>query len=136
MVSLFFFVWLKHSVELLVSNMVLEAEIQAAQEQIHNAKAVGNSEAADDYQDRLTQLEIKMKLLVLQVQTGQLTMEAYCKTVNARVDKDKQLAIQLNRLGLRAEAAKAMKRYKIMAAEMKEVEEAMAAQGDEDEEEE
>lgn len=116
--------------------MVLEAEIQAAQEQIHNAKAVGNSEAADDYQDRLTQLEIKMKLLMLQVQTGQLTMEGYCKAVNARVDKDKQLAIQLNRLGLRTEAAKAMKRCKIMAAEMKEVEEAMAAQGDEDEEEE
>ncbi|KAF9212034.1 Coiled-coil and C2 domain-containing protein 1B [Podila verticillata] len=109
-----------NSVELLVSNMVLEAEIQAAQDQIHNAKA----------------LEIKMKLLVIQVQTGQLTMEAYCKTVNARVDKDKQLAIQLNRLGLRTEAAKAMKRFKIMAAEMKEVEEAMAAQGDEDEEEE
>ncbi|KAG0082450.1 Coiled-coil and C2 domain-containing protein 1B [Podila epicladia] len=125
-----------NSVELLTSNMVLEAEIQAAQEQIHNANAVGNSEAADDYQDRLTQLEIKMKLLMLQVQTGQLTMEGYCKAVNARVDKDKQLAIQLNRLGLRTEAAKAMKRYKIMAAEMKEVEEAMAAQGDEDEEEE
>ncbi|KAF9290691.1 Coiled-coil and C2 domain-containing protein 1B [Mortierella antarctica] len=125
-----------NSVELLTSNMVLEAEIQAAQEQIHNAKAVGNSEAADDYQDRLTQLEIKMKLLMLQVQTGQLTMEGYCKAVNARVDKDKQLAIQLNRLGLRTEAAKAMKRCKIMAAEMKEVEEAMAAQGDEDEEEE
>ncbi|KAG0335633.1 Coiled-coil and C2 domain-containing protein 1B [Podila horticola] len=125
-----------NGVELLTSNMVLEAEIQAAQEQIHNAKAVGNSEAADDYQDRLTQLEIKMKLLMLQVQTGQLTMEGYCQAVNARVDKDKQLAIQLNRLGLRAEAAKAMKRYKIMAAEMKEVEEAMAAQGDEDDEEE
>ncbi|KAG0037758.1 Coiled-coil and C2 domain-containing protein 1B [Podila clonocystis] len=125
-----------NSVELLTSNMVLESEIQAAQEQIHNAKAVGNSEAADDYQDRLTQLEIKMKLLMLQVQTGQLTMEGYCQAVNARVDKDKQLAIQLNRLGMRTEAAKAMKRYKIMATEMKEVEEAMAAQGDEEDEEE
>ncbi|KAF9418758.1 hypothetical protein BGZ94_009611, partial [Podila epigama] len=103
-------------VELLVSNMVLEAEIQAAQEQIHSAKAAGNSDAEEEGQDRLTQLEIKCRL-----------------AVKARMELDKKLAVQLKRLGMLTEAGRALKRYKTMAAEMKEVEEAMAAQGEEDE---
>ncbi|KAF9100620.1 Coiled-coil and C2 domain-containing protein 1B [Mortierella sp. GBA35] len=124
-----------NSVELLVSNMVLESEIQIAQQMVHDAKAVGNAEAAEEYQDRLMQLEIKMKLLVLQVQTGQLTMEAYCQVVNGRIAKDKRLAIELRRLGMVPEAKRALGRSKIMTQEMKEVEEAMAAQGENEEEE-
>ncbi|KAF9960873.1 hypothetical protein BGZ72_005543 [Mortierella alpina] len=120
-----------NNVEILVSNTVLEHEIQEAQRLIHDAKAVGNSEAAEEHQDRLTQLEIKMKLLVLQVQTGQLTMEAYCKAVNDRIVQDKKLAIELKKLGMVPEAKRALARSKIMAQEMKEVEEAMAAQDDE-----
>ncbi|KAG0340265.1 Coiled-coil and C2 domain-containing protein 1B [Podila humilis] len=122
-----------NSVELLVSTGVLDAEIEAAQDQIHNARAVGNSEAEDDFQDRVTQLEVKKKMLELQVQTGQLTIDGYCKAVYARLEKDKQLALLLNRLGLRTEAAKAMKRFKAMTMEMKEIEAAMAAQGDDEE---
>ncbi|KAG0294432.1 hypothetical protein BGZ96_001160 [Linnemannia gamsii] len=125
-----------NSVELLVSNMVLESEIQIAQSMVHDAKAVGNAEAADEYQDRLMQLEIKMKLLVLQVQTGQLTMDVYCQSVYGRIAKDKKLAVELKRLGMVPEAKRALGRSKIMAQEMKEVEEAMAAQGEEDEEQE
>ncbi|KAF9574176.1 hypothetical protein EC968_007271 [Mortierella alpina] len=120
-----------NNVEILVSNTVLEHEIQEAQRMIHEAKAVGNSDGAEEYQDRLTQLEIKMKLLVLQVQTGQLTMEAYCQAVNARILKDKKLAIEFKKLGMMPEARRALERSKIMAHEMKEVEEAMAAQEDE-----
>ncbi|KAK3836094.1 MAG: hypothetical protein JOS17DRAFT_536050 [Linnemannia elongata] len=125
-----------NSVELLVSNMVLESEIQIAQSMIHDARAVGNAEAAEEYQDRLMQLEIKMKLLVLQVQTGQLTMDVYCQSVYGRIGKDKKLAVELRRLGMVPEAKRALGRSKIMAQEMKEVEEAMAAQGEEDGEEE
>ncbi|KAF8949420.1 Coiled-coil and C2 domain-containing protein 1B [Haplosporangium gracile] len=125
-----------NSVELLISNMVLESEIQIAQSMIHDARAVGNAEAADEYQDRLIQLEIKMKLLVLQVQTGQLTMDVYCQSVYGRIAKDKKLAVELRRLGMVPEAKRALGRSKIMAQEMKEVEEAMAAQGEEDEEQE
>ncbi|KAF9927023.1 hypothetical protein BGZ67_007793 [Mortierella alpina] len=121
-----------NNVEILVSNTVLEHEIEEAQRLIHDAKAVGNNEGAEEYQDRLTQLEIKMKLLVLQVQTGQLTMEAYCQAVNARILKDKKLAIELKKLGMVPEAKRALARSKIMTQEMKEVEEAMAAQEDEE----
>ncbi|KAF9542077.1 Coiled-coil and C2 domain-containing protein 1B [Mortierella hygrophila] len=123
-----------NSIELLVSNMVLESEIQIAQSMIHDARAVGNAEAAEEYQDRLMQLEIKMKLLVLQVQTGQLTMDVYCQSVYGRIGKDKKLAVELKRLGMVPEAKRALGRSKIMTQEMKEVEEAMAAQGEEDEE--
>ncbi|KAF9172603.1 Coiled-coil and C2 domain-containing protein 1B [Mortierella sp. AD010] len=119
-----------NNVDLLVSNMVLESEIQQAKQMIHDARAVGNSEAAEEYQDRLTQLEIKMKLLVIRVQTGQLTMDAYCQSVNERIAKDRALAIEFKRIGMIAEAKKALARSKIMAQEMKEVEEAMAAQGE------
>ncbi|KAG0253282.1 Coiled-coil and C2 domain-containing protein 1B [Mortierella polycephala] len=125
-----------NSVDLLVSNMVLENEIQATQKMIHDAKAVGNNEVAEEYQDRQAQLEIKMKLLVLQVQTGQLTMEAYCERVKDRIGKDKRLAIELKKLGMVSEAKRALMRSKVMENEMKEVEEAMAAQGDEDDDEE
>ncbi|KAG0277176.1 Coiled-coil and C2 domain-containing protein 1B [Linnemannia exigua] len=125
-----------NSVELLVSNMVLESEIQIAQQMVHDAKAVGNTETAEEYQDRLMQLEIKMKLLVLQVQTGQLTMDVYCRSVYDRIGKDKKLAVELKRLNMVPEAKRALGRSKIMAQEMKEVEEAMAAQGEEDEEQE
>lgn len=116
--------------------MVLESEIQIAQSMVHDAKAVGNAETADEYQDRLMQLEIKMKLLVLQVQTGQLTMDVYCQAVYGRIAKDKKLAVELRRLGMVPEAKRALGRSKIMTQEMKEVEEAMAAQGEEDEEQE
>jgi len=114
--------------------MVLESEIQQAQQMVRDANAAGNNDAAEEHQDRLTQLEIKMKLLVLQVQTGQLTMDVYCQTVHARIAKDKKLALDLKRLGMIAEAKKALARSKIMAEEMREVAEAMAAQGEEDDE--
>ncbi|KAF9110012.1 Coiled-coil and C2 domain-containing protein 1B [Mortierella sp. AM989] len=117
-----------NNVELLVSNMVLESEIQQTKQLIHDARAVANSEATEEYQDRLTQLEIKMKLLVIRVQTGQLTMDGYCQSVNERIVKDKKLAIEFKRLGMIPEAKKALARSKIMTQEMKEVEEAMAAQ--------
>ncbi|KAF9135960.1 Coiled-coil and C2 domain-containing protein 1B [Mortierella sp. 14UC] len=125
-----------NSVEALVSNMVLESEIQIAQQMIHDAKAVGNVEAAEEYQDRLMQLEIKLKLLVLQVQTGQLTMDVYCRSVYDKITRDKKLAVELKRLGMVPEAKRALGRSKIMVQEMKEVEEAMAAQGEDDEEQE
>ncbi|KAF9353320.1 Coiled-coil and C2 domain-containing protein 1B [Mortierella sp. AD094] len=117
-----------NNVDLLVSNMVLESEIQQAKQMIHDARAVANSEAAEEYQDRLTQLEIKMKLLVIRVQTGQLTMDGYCQSVNERIAKDRALAVEFKRIGMIPEAKKALARSKIMAQEMKEVEEAMAAQ--------
>ncbi|KAF8932871.1 Coiled-coil and C2 domain-containing protein 1B [Dissophora ornata] len=122
-----------NNVDLLVSNMVLEQEIQQAQQMIHDARAVGNNDSAEEYQDRLTQLEIKMKLLVIQVQTGRLTMDMYCQAVNARIAKDKKLAVEFKRLGMLPEAKRALARFKTMAQEMKEVEEAMAAQGEDEE---
>ncbi|KAF9975094.1 hypothetical protein BGZ65_008424, partial [Modicella reniformis] len=121
-------------VDMLVSNMVLESEIQQTQQMIQDAKTADNKDAVEEYQDRLVQLEIKLKLLVLQVQTGQLTMDAYCQAVNARIAKDKKLALDLKRLGMLSEAKKALARSKTMAQEMKEVEEAMAAQAEDDDE--
>ncbi|KAF9209390.1 hypothetical protein BGZ49_004695 [Haplosporangium sp. Z 27] len=123
-----------NNVDLIVSNMVLESEIQQAKQMIHDAQAVANNEAVEEYQDRLSQLEIKLKLLVIRVQTGQLTMDVYCQTVNERIAKDRALAIEFKKLGMLPEAKRALSRSKIMAQEMKEVEEAMAAQGEEEEE--
>ncbi|KAF9429900.1 Coiled-coil and C2 domain-containing protein 1B [Entomortierella beljakovae] len=121
-----------NNVDLLVSNVVLEYEIQRAKAMMQEAQSKGNNDAVEEYQDRLSQLEIKMQLLVIKVQTGQLTMDGYCQSVNERIKKDKNLAITLKRLGMTNEAMIALARSKKMEGEMKEVEEAMAAQaGDE-----
>ncbi|KAF9972570.1 Coiled-coil and C2 domain-containing protein 1B [Actinomortierella ambigua] len=116
------------SVDLLVSNNVLESEIEMAKQGIQAATAAGKTEEADGYQDRLMQLEVKMQLLVAQVQSGLLTMDQYCTKVKARMEKDKALALFFKKRQMLPEAKKALARFKIMQAEMKEVEEALAAE--------
>ncbi|KAG0255113.1 Coiled-coil and C2 domain-containing protein 1B [Actinomortierella ambigua] len=117
------------SVDLLVSNNVLESEIELAKQGIKTATAAGKTEQVDEYQDRLMQLEVKMQLLVVQVQSGLLTMDQYCARVKARMEKDKALALFFKKRQMILEAKKALGRLKIMQAEMKEVEDALAAEG-------
>ncbi|KAG0240162.1 Coiled-coil and C2 domain-containing protein 1B [Actinomortierella wolfii] len=116
------------SVDHLVSNNVLESEIETAKQRLQVAKAAGKAEEADEYQDRLMQLEIKMQLLVVQVQSGALTMDMYCQKVKARIEKDKALALFFKKRQMLPEAKTALTRLKIMQAEMKEVDDALAAE--------
>ncbi|OZJ01965.1 hypothetical protein BZG36_05599 [Bifiguratus adelaidae] len=67
--------------------------------------------------DRKQALDIKINILVIQVQTGQLTMDAYLQQVESRLARDTQLALLFKKAGKLEMAARAMKRRKIMQKE-------------------
>jgi hypothetical protein len=99
--------------------MVLEHEMKLVD------AGVGNKE---DLMDRKQALEIKMNMLVIQVQTGMLDMESYLNSVQKRMEQDRQLAIvfkKFNRLDL---AKAALVRKKIMQDELEEAKAAMEAE--------
>ncbi|KAI8340454.1 hypothetical protein BC941DRAFT_417287 [Chlamydoabsidia padenii] len=123
------------SVDVLVSNMVLEHEINVANAAI--SKGVTTTEGSssprtkEDWMDRKQALDIKMNMLVIQVQTGMLDMQTYLDKVEQRMNRDRQLALifkKHNRLDL---AKLALSRKKIMQDELEEAKAAMAAQAEE-----
>lgn len=114
--------FLIHSVDSIVSNMVLEHEMSL----VNAALASPQSKNKDDLMDRKQALEIKMNMLVIQVQTGILDMETYLNDVEKRMEQDRRLALVFkkhNRLDL---AKSALTRKKIMQDELNEARAALA----------
>ncbi|KAI9023819.1 hypothetical protein CLU79DRAFT_748331 [Phycomyces nitens] len=114
-----------NNTESLVSNVVLDFEIK-------KVDAALARQTTDALLDRKQQLEIKMNMLIIQVQTGMLDMDTYLAAVQTRMDRDRQLAVlfkQHKRLDL---AKEALMRKKLMQDELTEAREAMAAQQEED----
>ncbi|KAI8048143.1 uncharacterized protein B0P05DRAFT_592345 [Gilbertella persicaria] len=114
-----------NNVDNIVSNMVLEHELK-----IVNANLVTKQSAKikEDLMDRKQALEIKMNMLVIQVQTGILDMDTYLENVQKRMEADRRLALifkKYNRLDL---AKAALARKKIMQDEVEEAKAAMAEQ--------
>ncbi|GBB92134.1 hypothetical protein RclHR1_01970016 [Rhizophagus clarus] len=114
-----------NNVDALVSNLVIQHEVEAVNAQIATLEAQRKS-IPDDLTDRKNALEIKQNLLVIQVQTGQLTMDKYLDQVRKGIVESKKLAVVFKKAGKLEEAKKALGRSKIMEGEVKEVEEAMA----------
>lgn len=114
------------SVDALVSNLVIQHEVEAVDAQIATLEAQHKS-IPDDLTDRKNALEIKQNLLVIQVQTGQLTMDKYLDQVRISIVDCKKLALVFKKANKLDEAKKALGRSKIMEGEVKEVEEAMAS---------
>lgn len=114
--------FLIHSVDSIVSNMVLEHEMSL----VNAALTSPQSKNKDDLMDRKQALEIKMNMLVIQVQTGILDMETYLNDVEKRMEQDRRLALVFkkhNRLDL---AKSALTRKKIMQDELNEARAALA----------
>lgn len=91
-----------------------------------------SAKAKDDLMDRKQALEIKMNMLVIQVQTGILDMDTYLENVQKRMDGDRRLALvfkKYNRLDL---AKACLVRKKIMQDELDEAKAAMAEQQEEE----
>ncbi|KAK4520318.1 uncharacterized protein ATC70_008451 [Mucor velutinosus] len=117
-----------NSVDNIVSNMVMEHELNLVNS---NLASKSGKQQKDDMQDRKQALEIKMNMLVIQVQTGILDMDTYLENVQKRMDADRRLAIVFkkhNRLDL---AKAALVRKKIMQDELDEARAAMAEGNDE-----
>lgn len=119
---------LECSVDHIVSNMVLEHELSL----VNNALAGKlSAQAKEELMDRKQALDIKMNMLVIQVQTGLLDMDTYLQNTRKRLERDRQLALifkKHNRLDL---AKGALTRKKIMQDEIEEAEAAMATQNEE-----
>ncbi|CEP08021.1 hypothetical protein [Parasitella parasitica] len=111
-----------NSVDNIVSNMVMEHELSLV-----NSKLASKSTdlQKEDLLDRKQSLEIKMNMLVVQVQTGILDMSTYLENVQKRMEADRRLALVFkknNRLDL---AKAALTRKKIMQDEVDEAKTAM-----------
>ncbi|KAJ2962085.1 hypothetical protein NQZ79_g2781 [Umbelopsis isabellina] len=117
-----------NNVDTIVSNMVLENEIGL----VNSAIAACHGSVPDDLMDQKQALEIKMNMLVIQVQTGLLTMEQYLANVEARMEQDKKCALIFKRAGRLDLAKQALRRKKIAQEEVEEAKAAMAEQTEED----
>jgi hypothetical protein len=84
----------------------------------------------EEVADRKQALDIKINLLVIQVQRGQLTMDAYLRQVESRLARDTQLALLFKKAGNLELAARAMKQRKIMQEEVDEVKQTQAQEDD------
>ncbi|KAI9265020.1 hypothetical protein BDA99DRAFT_507483 [Phascolomyces articulosus] len=116
-----------NSTDSIISNMVLDYEINIANNALTSGKALDTT-TKEDLMDRKQGLDIKMNMLVIQVQTGVLDMDTYLSNVRKRMDRDRQLALifkKHNRLDL---AKIALARKKIMQDEIDEATAAMAEQ--------
>jgi len=98
------------SVKLLLSNDVLEAEVQAIEEKYGENCPV-------DLVMRKLQLQASLDMLLASVQNGSLSMEDYIARLKERVLKDKILAVHLKG-DRQSEAVSVMRRIKIMEAEI------------------
>nr|CAG8436958.1 13447_t:CDS:2 [Entrophospora candida]CAG8438916.1 6698_t:CDS:2 [Entrophospora candida] len=112
------------SVENIASNLVLQNEIELITNQITTLEAQ-RKPIPEDLLDRQNELEIKMNLLLISVQTNELTMAEYIERVKASIVNCKKLALFFKKAGKLDEAKKALRRSKIMEDEVKEVEEAI-----------
>ena len=107
-----------------VSNMVLEMEQQQVEKQIlqyQRAKKV----VPEELTDKKSQIDIKMTMLILQVQNGTLSMEGYLDLLRKRIPIDKKLAIDYKKAGKLEWSKIALTRYQVMKDELSEAEAAM-----------
>ncbi|KAI8990966.1 hypothetical protein BDF20DRAFT_841936 [Mycotypha africana] len=118
-----------NNVDNIISNMVLEYEINAVTTALAT-KAVSAKEK-EDLQDKKQALEIKMNMLVIQVQTGLLDMDTYLNNLQKRIDADRRLALVFKNYGRLDLARAALLRKKIMQDELDEARAAMAANDEE-----
>ncbi len=106
----------------MISNDVLEAEQESVQKQIQQY-AAQRKEPPEDLVDRKQQIDLKLNLLQIQVQTGQLTMEAYMEQLQQKIENERKTAAQLVKAGKREWAKLALVRVKIMEKELASAEE-------------
>ncbi|CAG8617293.1 4318_t:CDS:2 [Racocetra persica] len=120
-----------NNVDLIVSSGLLQEEINIVNSQISALEARGKP-IPGDLSDRKSALEIKMSLMEIQVQTGQLTIDKYLEQVKDSITSFKRLALTFKKAGKIEDAKKALAKSKVMENEVKQMEEAMDGGGTDD----
>ncbi|KAJ3325412.1 Coiled-coil and C2 domain-containing protein 1B [Boothiomyces sp. JEL0866] len=103
--------------DLIASNQVLEHEHGNIIKRIAESKT-----PQEDLLDLKNSYEIKMNMLVTSIQLGALDMPMYLKQVKEAIALSKQQALHFKKIGRMDLAGQAMVRFKLMTAEVKEVE--------------
>ncbi|TPX53844.1 hypothetical protein PhCBS80983_g06139 [Powellomyces hirtus] len=114
------------SVDLIVSNTVLEKELEQLDAQLITFKTQRRP-IPDDLTDRKFALQLRMNTLVFRVQAG-LSMEDYVKEVKQSITQHTTWALIFKNNNRKDLALQVLQRIKIMKAEVAEVEEALAAE--------
>jgi hypothetical protein len=108
----------------MVSNMVLEYELELCNKEISKTKNKHEGKNMhEEIEDRKMQIDIKMQMLVLAVQTGSIDMPTYLSQVKASIASVKKIALVFKRSGKMDLAKSALNRIKIMESEVSQAEE-------------
>ena len=99
------------------SNDVLEWEAEQVSRQLQAHTSRGLAEP-EDLLDRKIQIELKMQLLITEIQSGVLELPAYVERLKQQIERDKALALKLKRGNRKEDALVVMNRIKIMKAEI------------------
>jgi hypothetical protein len=73
------------SIDRIKSNAVLEYEQQKIEKEIENLKRA-KKKIPEELTDRLAQVKLKLNLLALQIETGQLTIESYAQMLKNEIN--------------------------------------------------
>lgn len=109
------------SVDNMISNNVLEEELRRTD------LALKQSPKNEDLLDRKQQIQLKINMLQIQVETGLLTMEVYVQRLEQKIKEERAIAQLLVKSGNKEAAKQVLTRVKIMEKELTE--------GDDEEEE-
>ena len=104
-------------VEGMISNSVLEWAMGETEKKIRSTPKT-NTDEIESLEMRKQTIQIKMDILMLQIQTGKLTIEQYTENVQKKIAEEKKLAIQFRDQGKIDAAKLALVRMKLMEKEL------------------
>ncbi|KAJ2664525.1 hypothetical protein IWW48_000778 [Coemansia sp. RSA 1200] len=118
---------LMDSMESIVSNAVLEMELQQIPERL-KAAGTGDTEQTGLLREMETAIKLRMSVVAAQVGAGTLTIQDYMESVKREVQQATQWALAAKKGGHRDLALRALRRVKAMRKELEEMQEAMGAE--------
>lgn len=77
-----------------------------------------NKRESIELSDRYDSLALKKQLLEIEMQTGKLTLEMYIQRLDARIQCDRSLCATLLKSNRRMDAARVLRRIKLMEKEV------------------
>ncbi|CAI5738306.1 unnamed protein product [Peronospora destructor] len=107
-----------HHLDLIVSYDVINEELEKVAAKLPSLAGP----AAVEWSDRYDSLALKKQLLEIEMQTELLTLETYIERLHVRISADRVLVSQLVTSNRRLDAARVLRRIKVMEKELEGVE--------------
>jgi hypothetical protein len=117
MMTMMMMMMLLYSVENMVSNDVLEWGLGEVEKQILTFQRQ-KKEVPEELITKKQQIELKLQLLIIQIQSGQVSEEDYIAMVEKKVVEEKAMARKYVQRGIKEAAQLCLLRAKIMAKEL------------------